>query len=94
MVSLLEQGRFVEGVHYIQDSGERVCMLVMRDDAGRWKAQFSGRTFSIAAHCERLQEGKRQVGAWFRRAFPRHICNAKCRAQNFSEVKNTDPRGI
>ena len=82
-----DQRGVLSGVHYLLDSAETVHLRVFAQKPDRWKAQLSGRAFSVAAHRKQLEEAMGQVVTWFRRAFPRHICNPKCQTQAFGRVE-------
>ena len=81
------QAGSISGVHHLLDSGETVHLCVLREESGDWKAQLSGRAFSVAAPVENLEVATRQVVTWFRRAFPRHVCNPKCQTRAFGSVE-------
>ena len=77
----------LSGVHYLLDSAETVHLRIFAQEPDRWKAQLSGRAFSVAAHTKRLEDAMGQVVTWFRRAFPRHVCNPKCQTQAFGRLE-------
>ena len=82
-----DQRVLLNGVHYLLDSAETVHLRVSAQESDRWKAQLSGRAFSVAAHTKQLEEAMGRVITWFRRAFPRHVCNPKCQTQAFGRLE-------